>query len=328
MTFTAMNRNPMEGVRCVTADITDFDAIRPHFEGQDTVVHLAAALSTNAEDETRDYIERNVWGTYTVYEAARQAGVKRVIFASSGSTILSHTLESPLKELESGEYDKLPATWPMLTHESAIRPNSIYGVSKVWGEALARYYSDAFGLSSTCIRFGWIPEEDRPEATRTFAVWCSHDDAAQMIDKCIEADEQPPVRHLLRGVGQQVQLPGHQPRAGSNRVRADEPGGGLSIEGEMNSSVRGVPIRDGCGLKGDLVYSRKYALLEGAMKWSSAVSDSSSMEEALDQCAESIREELGSESVDLAVVFASPHHGESYERIPGNGGEAAWERSI
>ncbi len=186
--FTALNRNPMEDVRCVTADITDFDSIRPHFDGQDTVVHLAAALGSDTADP-RDLVERNVWGSYNVFEAARQAGVRRVIFASSGSVILSHILESPLRELESGEYDKLPATWPMLTHESAIRPNSIYGVSKVWGEALARYYADALGLSAICVRFGWIPEEDRPEATRTFAVWCSHDDAAQMIDRCIEADD-------------------------------------------------------------------------------------------------------------------------------------------
>ena len=146
--FTAMNRNPMEGVRCVTADITDLDAIRPHFDGQDTVVHLAAALGSDAEDDTRDYIERNVWGTYTVFEPARQAGVKRVIFASSGSTIISHTLESPLRELESGEYDKLPPTWPMLTHESPVRPNSIYGVSKVVGGgagALLRGRLRAFG---------------------------------------------------------------------------------------------------------------------------------------------------------------------------------------
>ena len=53
------------------------------------------------------------------------------------------------------------------------------------------------------------------------------------------------------------------------------------------------------------------------MKWSSAVSESSSVEEAVDQCVTSVREGLASESVDLAVVFASPHFGESYERIPG-----------
>ena len=53
------------------------------------------------------------------------------------------------------------------------------------------------------------------------------------------------------------------------------------------------------------------------MKWSSAVSESSSVEEAVDQCVESVKEGLGSEAVDLAVVFASPHFGEAYERIPG-----------
>ena len=186
--FTAMNRNPMDGIRCVTADITDFDSIRPHFDGQDTVVHLAAALSFNAED-VDDYMERNIRGTYNVFEAAAQAGVKRVVFASSGSTIIGHTLESPLRELESGEYEKLPDKWPMLTHESTIRPNSIYGATKAWGEALASFYADYKGISVICVRFGWIPEEDRPGATRTFAVWCSHDDASQIIDRCIEADE-------------------------------------------------------------------------------------------------------------------------------------------
>lgn len=184
--FTALNRGPMDGVRCVQADITDFAAIRPHFDGSDTVVHLAAALSSS-NDDPRDLVERNVWGTYNVFEAARQAGVKRVIFASSGSVILGHTLESPLRELESGEYDKLPADWPMLTRGSEVRPNSIYGASKAWGEALARYYVDSFGMSIICVRFGWIPEEDRPADARTFSVWCSHNDAAQMVDKCIEA---------------------------------------------------------------------------------------------------------------------------------------------
>ena len=71
------------------------------------------------------------------------------------------------------------------------------------------------------------------------------------------------------------------------------------------------------GLGGDLVYSREFGLLEGAMKWASAASESSSLEEALDSCVESVRGGLGSEPVDLAVVFASPHHEEGYERIPG-----------
>ena len=186
--FTALNRHPMDGVRCVTADITDFASIRPHFEGQETVIHLAAALGSG-EENIKDTIDRNVWGAYNVFEAARQAGVKRVIFASSGSVILSYTKESPWRELENGEYDELTPSWPMLTHESPVRPNTIYGCSKVWGEALGRHYSDAYGMSVICVRFGWIPETDRPGPVRTFAVWCSHNDASQMVDRCIEADD-------------------------------------------------------------------------------------------------------------------------------------------
>ena len=185
--FTALNRRPMDGVRCVTGDIKDFDSIRPHFDGQEVVVHLAASLGPGTT--TKDTIDGNVWGALNVYEAAKQAGVKRVVFASSGAAIRNYTLDSPWRELESGEYDKLPPSWPMITHESPIRPNSLYGCSKVWGEALGRWYSDSFGLSAICIRFGWVPADDRPGPVRTYAVWCSHRDAAQMVDKCISAPD-------------------------------------------------------------------------------------------------------------------------------------------
>ncbi len=224
--FTALNRNPMEGVRCVAADITDFESIRPSFEGQETVVHLAAALSEG--ENARDIIDRNVLGTYNVFEAARQAGVKRVIFASSGSVILGYTQESPWRELENGEYDKLPPSWPMLTHETPHRPNSIYGCSKIWGEALARHYSDAYGISALCVRFGWIPETDRPGPSRTFAVWCSHDDAAQMIERCIEAGEDVRFdvfyavsdnRYGYRDLGRAKEVIGFEPRSRAEDYR-------------------------------------------------------------------------------------------------------------
>ena len=186
--FTALNRRPMEGVPSVTADITDFETIRPHFDGQDAVVHLAASLS-EAED-VNDLLRPNIWGAYHIFEAARQAGVRRVIFASSGSVILGYAQESPFRELENGEYSKLPVVWPLLTHESAVRPNSLYGCSKIWGEALGRYYHDSYGLSVICVRFGWVPANDRPgPAPRTYSVWCSHRDAAQMVDKCLTAPE-------------------------------------------------------------------------------------------------------------------------------------------
>jgi len=183
--FTALNRHPMDGVRCVTADIKEFDSIRPHFNGQDVVVHLAASLGPDVT--TKDTIDGNVWGVLNVYEAAKQAGVKRVVFASTGGVILGYTQDSPWRELETAEYDRLPPSWPMLTHESPVRPNSLYACSKVWGEAVGRWYADSFGLSVICIRFGWIPADDRPGPARSYAVWCSYRDAAQMVDKCIRA---------------------------------------------------------------------------------------------------------------------------------------------
>lgn len=185
--FTALNRRPMEGVRSVCADIKDLDSIRPHFDGQDVVVHLAAALGS--QSTAKDLIDNNVLGTHNVFEAAKQGGVKRVVFASSGAVIRNYVLDSPWRELESGEYGKLPPSWPMITHESPIRPHGVYGCSKVWGEAVGRNYADSHGISVICIRFGWIPENDRPGGIRTYAVWCSHRDATQMVDKSISAPD-------------------------------------------------------------------------------------------------------------------------------------------
>ena len=185
--FTALNRRPMEGVRSVTADIRDLASIRPHFDGQDVVVHLAASLGAKTTD--KDIIDNNVSGALNVFEAARQAGVKRVVFASSGTIILNYVLDSPWRELESGEYDKLPPTWPMITHESPVRPNSLYSCSKVWGEGVGRWYADSHGMSVICIRFGWVPANDRPDSIRGRSVWCSHRDAAQMVDRCVDAPD-------------------------------------------------------------------------------------------------------------------------------------------
>ncbi len=185
--FTGLSRRPMKGVRSVTGDITDFDSIRPHFDDQEVVVHLAATLGPDTT--TKESIDGNVWGVLNVYEAASQAGVKRVVFASSGAVIRNYTLDSPWRELESGEYQKLPHTWPMLTHETPLRPKSLYGCTKVWGEAVGRWYADEFGLSVICVRFGEVSADDRPTEVRSYSVWCSHSDAAQMVDKCIQAPD-------------------------------------------------------------------------------------------------------------------------------------------
>lgn len=184
-TLSALNRRDVPDVPTTRADLADFDAIRPAFDGQEMVVHLAAVADLGAPwAETHS---ANVVGTYNVFEAARQAGVQRVIYASSGATISGWEKEEPYAALVEGRYEDVGERWPMITHQTPTRPNGIYGVTKVWGEALARQMTDTSDLSIICLRIGHVNQVDRPESTRDFSSWCSQRDIAQMIERCIEA---------------------------------------------------------------------------------------------------------------------------------------------
>ncbi len=180
----ALNRRPVPGVECHLADLGDLDAIRPAFAGVDTVVHLAAAAGD--ANTPADILRSNVTGAYHVFEAARLAGVGRVIFASSGATVSGWEREPPLSHLVAGRYEQA-GHWTPLTHESPVRPSGLYGASKVWGEALGRHYADAHGMSVVCLRIGRVKAEDRPSGPRDLSVWCSQRDIARMIVACIEA---------------------------------------------------------------------------------------------------------------------------------------------
>ncbi len=183
--LTALNRRPLEGVRCFQADIADLEGIKPAFQGQDVVVHLAAYLGGQ---DFEGQLRGNVVGAYNVYEAARQAGVKRVIFASSGNAIRGFELVPPYSHIAAGDYDKVPPDFPKITHEM-VRPSEIYGAAKVWGEALGRHFSDAHGLSVLCVRIGSVSRQNRPRSTREFAIYLSHDDVAGILHSCIEAPD-------------------------------------------------------------------------------------------------------------------------------------------
>jgi nucleoside-diphosphate-sugar epimerase len=179
-----LNRRAVPGVDTHRADLGDLGAIRPAFDGIDTVVHLAAAAGDSQPPEA--IMRSNVVGTYHVFEAARMAGVKRVIFASSGATVSGWEREPPLSHLVAGRYDQAGAITP-LTHESPMRPSGLYGASKIWGEALGRHYADAHGMSVICLRIGRVKAEDRPTTQRDVTVWCSQRDIVRMIEACIEA---------------------------------------------------------------------------------------------------------------------------------------------
>jgi len=169
------------GVPWHAADIADFETMRPAFVGVDAVVHLAAVVGSSAEFDA--YVRANVVGTYNVLEAARRAGVRRVVYASSGATISGIEKDEPYSSFVEG---RAPSA-PMLTHQSPLRPSGVYGCTKVWGEALARHYADAYQLSVLCLRIGAVNKDDRPRVPREQSVWCSQRDIATMIAACLDA---------------------------------------------------------------------------------------------------------------------------------------------
>ncbi|MGE0799376.1 MAG: NAD-dependent epimerase/dehydratase family protein [Lautropia sp.] len=153
------------GEDVVRADIGDREALRAALSGIDCVVHLAG-IPTEADWDR--ILAANVVGTYNVFEAARLAGVRRVVFASSNHAIGFYRRDVDI------DTDVVP------------RPDSRYGVSKVFGEALGRMYADKYGLSVACLRIGPFRTPDRPMAERELMNWISHRDMAQLVRRCIE----------------------------------------------------------------------------------------------------------------------------------------------
>jgi hypothetical protein len=165
--------------------VADFEAILPAFEGVDMVLHLAAHVFNDWDKQ----LAVDIGGTYNVFEAARRNGVGRVVFASSGGTTLGWESESPYFEIVAAQYDKIPETWPMITHETPPRPSDLLYVAKACGEVIGRYYSDKFGISAINIRFGAVLASDRPEVRRHYPGYLSQADCVQMIDKCLSAPD-------------------------------------------------------------------------------------------------------------------------------------------
>ncbi len=183
---TALNRSEVEGVRTVQADISDLDAIREGFAGQDAVVHLSAVL-TNAEWDR--LVAVNINGTYNVLEASRLAGVSRVVNASSGA-VVKGVVRSPgiYKDLEEGRYDDVPDSWTMVGH-NLFHPYGLYGVSKMAAEGLARHFSDVHGLSVINLRIGTVKPSGVPEAAYDYSIYLSHRDVVQSIMLALNAPE-------------------------------------------------------------------------------------------------------------------------------------------
>ena len=167
------------------ADIYQYDQIKSAFSGMDAVLHLAADASQVASWESVSH--NNLVPTYNVFEASREAGVRRVIFASSNHAVGMLELEGAARQIRAGKYETLDhRRIPQIDDMVRIRPDGFYGISKAFGEAMGSYYADNFGLQVACLRIGTVTKENDPTTNiRMRATWMSHRDMAHMIDRCL-----------------------------------------------------------------------------------------------------------------------------------------------
>lgn len=157
---------PVEDWRVV--DLEDQPALEDAMQGIDAVVHMAADPAVDATWES--VLHNNIIGTYNLYEAARRTGVRKIVFAST-----NHVM---------GMYDR-DGMWPIFA-DQPIRPDSLYGVSKAFGEALGRFWYDQHGVSVICLRIGWMLPEPHDEIARW--MWLSPRDCAQIVSRAIDSE--------------------------------------------------------------------------------------------------------------------------------------------
>jgi nucleoside-diphosphate-sugar epimerase len=153
----------------VSGELSELDKLKEFCRGIDTVLHLAANPSPNA---TWDSIcSDNITGTYHTFVAAKAAGCRRVIYASSIHAVSGYPADVQVKTTE------------------PVNPGDLYGVSKCFGEALARYMAEKEGVSAICLRIGAFQPHESAESEKGIAMldaWVSRRDLNQLIEKCID----------------------------------------------------------------------------------------------------------------------------------------------
>jgi nucleoside-diphosphate-sugar epimerase len=185
--FSGLNRRHVEGIKNTQADIADLDAIRPAFVGMDMVVHMSAETKDLANWDK--IIANSIVGTVNVFRAAQEAGVKRVVFGSSGGTMCGHERDDslPYGRLAAGRYDEVTVPWPLLDTNDVPRADAPYAIAKLFGENTGRWFSDVYGMSVLCIRLGAVLDTDKPKLLRHFPGFLSQDDCVQIVEKSLDA---------------------------------------------------------------------------------------------------------------------------------------------
>lgn len=155
------------------ANITDLEAMKKLCQGVDTVLYLAADPRMEAPWDS--LLPNNLVGAYTIFQAAHEAGCRRVIFASSVNAVFGYPAEVQV-------HTNMP-----------VRPLNLYGASKAWGEAVACFYADQRNLSAVCLRFGWVIDREElqvPLDHPWLDIVLTYHDLAKLVAASIEAPDE------------------------------------------------------------------------------------------------------------------------------------------
>lgn len=160
-----------ENEEFIQADLGDAGTAEKLVDGIDVILHFGGL---SKETDFESVCQVNILGTQRLYEAARKAGVKRIVFASSVHAI--------------GFYDQTD----VIDSQVPVRPDSNYGLSKIFTEGLAQLYWDKYGLETVSVRIGSC--EPKPTTLRHLKTWLSFDDMFQLIECSLDATR---VKHTV-----------------------------------------------------------------------------------------------------------------------------------
>jgi uronate dehydrogenase len=224
-----------DGEEIAIADLTRAEDLERIVDGVDGIIHLGGLSVENAWD---DILRTNIDGAYRLFEAAYNAGVKRIVFASSNHAI--------------GFYPR----GHILDGSERPRPDCRYGLSKVFGEGLSQYFADNYGLGILSIRIGYCFE--KPETQRTLGSWVSIGDLTQL---CRIGLEVPDLHHeIVYGMSDNsrtwwdnktARRLGYRPKDSSDVWAAEVDSSGVPEPGdEVGLAVQGGPFASE-GYQGD-----------------------------------------------------------------------------
>ena len=171
----------------ILADLSDREQVKGIFEGLDCLIHLAADIHASSSWES--ILPNNIIATHNVFSEAVQAGVKKIVFASTNHTQHGYFMKDGKPNITD------PSIKRLFQLGDGPHPDSIYGVSKLFGENLGRYFVTVAGIQFVALKIGWTREDDDPGALDGLenefhlrGLFLSKRDCVQAFRRAIEVD--------------------------------------------------------------------------------------------------------------------------------------------